>query len=159
MERNPGSQNDSSGWPRMGSEEGERMTSADATGSWQQYYTWCTPYSHPHPHHQSHPQPNHPAQYQEGQYQPQQPQTTSTVNATSHYPSSQQYHLQLQPSQAPPLHQQQQFHPLKGHSAARRVAPYDGPGTQFDFLSDSIVWSLGAMAGIVALRDQIIESG
>ncbi|XP_017765510.1 PREDICTED: selenoprotein P-like, partial [Eufriesea mexicana] len=123
----------------MGSEEGDGMANVDAAASWQQYYTWCGPYSHPHshshphgpatgqPHTHSHPHfhhPNHLNQYQAGQYQ-QQSLTASTANASAHYSTSQQYHLQLQPAQTPPLHQQQQFHPVRGQTAPRRAAPYD----------------------------------
>ncbi|XP_076182446.1 thyrotroph embryonic factor isoform X2 [Ptiloglossa arizonensis] len=125
----------------MGSEEGgDGMANVDAAASWQQYYTWCAPYSHPHPNSHPHPpshshthphshfhHPNHLNQYQSGQYQ-QQPQAVSTANASAHYSSSQQYHLQLQPAQTPPLHQQQQFHPVRGQNAPRRAAPYDRPG-------------------------------
>ncbi|CAL7934872.1 unnamed protein product [Xylocopa violacea] len=125
----------------MGSEEGDGMGNVDAAGSWQQYYTWCGPYSHPHSH--SHPhgpaagQPHasphshfhHPSnhlsnQYQSSQYQQQSP-AASTANASAHYPSPQQYHLQQQPAQTPPLHQQQQFHPARGQTTPRRPAPYD----------------------------------
>ncbi|XP_076753160.1 thyrotroph embryonic factor isoform X3 [Xylocopa sonorina] len=128
----------------MGSEEGDGMGNVDAAASWQQYYTWCGPYSHPHSH--SHPhgpaagQPHasphhhfhHPShlsnQYQSSQYQ-QQSSTTSMANASSaHYPSPQQYHLQQQPAQTPPLHQQQQFHPGRGQTTPRRPAPYDRTG-------------------------------
>ncbi|XP_026671809.1 hepatic leukemia factor isoform X5 [Ceratina calcarata] len=137
----------------MGSEEGDGMPSVDATASWQQYYTWCGPYTHP-PHSHSHPhgpstgqQPHtngphphfhhqsHLNQYQPSQYQPEQQQQqqqqqqslgASTANASTHYPTP-QYHLQLQPSQTPPLHQQQQFHPARSQSAPRRP-PYDRTG-------------------------------
>ncbi|XP_031775210.1 thyrotroph embryonic factor isoform X2 [Apis florea] len=132
----------------MGSEEGDGMANVDAAASWQQYYTWCNPYSHPHshshphgagagqPHTHSHPHhfhhPNHMNQYQQaGQYQQQQPSVAaSTANPSAHYSTSQQYHLQLQPAQTPPLHQQQQFHPVRGQPAPRRAAPYDRTGKQ-----------------------------
>ncbi|XP_078033846.1 uncharacterized protein LOC144468319 [Augochlora pura] len=124
----------------MGSEEGgDGMASVDAAASWQQYYTWCGPYTHPHQHPHppshghphSHPHFHHPShlnQYQAGQYQ-QQSLAASTANTSGHYPTSQQYHPQLQPSQTPPLHQQQQFHPARGQNPPRRAAPYDRPGT------------------------------
>lgn len=121
----------------MGSEEGDGMANVDVAASWQQYYTWCAPYSHPHshshpppqPHAHSHPHfphPNHLNQYQ------QQSLAASTANASAHYSTSQQYHLQLQPSQTPPLHQQQQqqqqFHPVRGQATLRRGSPYERPG-------------------------------
>ncbi|XP_029052745.2 thyrotroph embryonic factor isoform X2 [Osmia bicornis bicornis] len=123
----------------MGSEEGDGMANVDVAASWQQYYTWCGPYSHPHshshpppqPHAHSHPHfphPNHLNQYQ------QQSLAASTANASAHYSTSQQYHLQLQPSQTPPLHQQQQqqqqFHPVRGQATLRRGSPYERPGKQ-----------------------------
>ncbi|KAK2586583.1 hypothetical protein KPH14_011461 [Odynerus spinipes] len=134
----------------MGSEERKGVACTDAATSWQQYYTWCSPYSHTHPHHQQHQHVNHPYQYQQQQQpqqqqqQPQQqqqqqqnasggqykqhPPSASTVNASSTlYPASQHHQMQLQPAQAPPLHQQQQFHPLPGQCTTRRAAPYDGP--------------------------------
>ncbi|XP_076234358.1 thyrotroph embryonic factor isoform X2 [Calliopsis andreniformis] len=127
----------------MGSEEGgDGMANVDAAASWQQYYTWCAPYSHPHPH--SHPHfpshshshshahfhhPSHPNQYQTSQYQ-QQPLAAPTANTSGQCSTSQQYHLQLQSGQAPPSHQQQQFHPARGQTAPRRVAPFDRPGKQ-----------------------------
>lgn len=118
---------DSCGWTRMGNDEGgEGMAGTDAAASWQQCYTWCTPYSHPHPHHHH---PHHPRQYQGSQYQ-QLPGSASAVNATTHYPSSQQHHLQLQTAQPPPLDQQQHLHPIRGQTGLRRAVPYDGPGIQ-----------------------------
>jgi len=111
---------DSCGWMRMGNEDGEGMADADATASWQQCYTWCTPYSHPHP---LHP----PRQYQGNQYQQLPGNASVTPNASTHYPSSQQ-HLQLQNTQPPPLDQQQHFYPIRGQSGLRRTVPYDGPG-------------------------------
>ncbi|KAK9293711.1 hypothetical protein QLX08_011418 [Tetragonisca angustula] len=142
----------------MGSEEGDGMANVDATAaaSWQQYYTWCGPYSHPHSHshphgaaggpppphthphphfHHHHPPQSHLNQYQAasatGQCQQQQQSlTASTANAApAHYSTSQQYHLQLQPAQTPPLHQPHQFHPVRGQVAPRRP-PYDRTGTQ-----------------------------
>ncbi|KOC67260.1 hypothetical protein WH47_00130 [Habropoda laboriosa] len=138
----------------MGSEEGDGMANVDAASSWQQYYTWCGSYSHPHSH--SHPHgggggggatapvqphthsshhphfhhPNHLNQYQGDQYQQQSLAASSAANASAHYSTSQQYHLQLQPAQTPPLHQQQQFHPVRGQTVARRAAPYDRTGIQ-----------------------------
>lgn len=108
-------------------------TGADAATSWQQNYTWCAPYSHPHPHHHHHHHhPHHPRQYQSNQYQ-QLPSNTSTINAATHYPSSQQHHLQLQNStQPPPLDQQQHLHAVRGQETLRRAAPYDGPGIRLD---------------------------
>ncbi|XP_033336415.1 thyrotroph embryonic factor isoform X1 [Megalopta genalis] len=135
----------------MGSEEGgDGMASVDAAASWQQYYTWCGPYTHPHqhPHPPSHAHPHphphfhHPShlnQYQAGQYQ-QQSLAASTANTSGHYPTSQQYHLQLQPSQTPPLHQQQQFHPARGQNAPRRAAPYDRPGKEEKKDADGELW-------------------
>lgn len=124
------------------------MANVDATASWQQYYTWGGPcshqHSHSHPHgpatgqphtHTPHPHlhhTNHLNQYQAGQYQ-QQSLAESTANASAHYSTSQQYHLQLQPGQTSPLHQQQQFHPVRGQTASRR-APYDRPGIETKFL-------------------------
>lgn len=113
---------DSCGWMRMGNEDSEGMADADATASWQQCYTWCTPYSHPHPH--LHP----PRQYQGNQYQQLPGNTSATPNASTHYPSSQQHHLQLQNTQPPPLDQQQHLYPIRGQSGLRRTVPYDGPG-------------------------------
>lgn len=135
------SETDSGSWPRMGSEEGgEGMANVDAAASWQQYYTWCGPYSHPHPHSHSHipphlythsqthfHHPSHSNQYQTGQYQ-QQPLPTSTANASGYCSTSQQYHVPPQSSQTPTSQQQQQFHPTKGQTP-RRAAPYDRPGT------------------------------
>ncbi|KYN32505.1 hypothetical protein ALC56_13363 [Trachymyrmex septentrionalis] len=111
---------DSCGWTRMRNEDGEGMAGADPAASWQQCYTWCTPYSHSHPHHH----PHHPRQYQSSQYQ--QPGSASAAtNASTHYPSSQQHHLQLQNIQTPPLDQQQHFHPIRGQGGLRRAVPYD----------------------------------
>ncbi|XP_011879722.1 PREDICTED: thyrotroph embryonic factor isoform X2 [Vollenhovia emeryi] len=118
---------DSSGWTRMGNEDGEGMAGADATASWQQCYTWCTPYSHPHPHHHH---LHHPRQYQSSQYQQLPGSASVTTNASTHYPSSQQPHLQLQSTQPPPLEQQQHLHPIRGQGGLRRAVPYDGPGKQ-----------------------------
>lgn len=117
---------DSCGWTRMGNEDGEGLTGADAAASWQQCYTWCTPYSHPHPHHH----PHHPRQYQGNQYQQLPGSTSAATNASTHYPSSQQHHLQLQNAQPPPppLDQQQHLHPVRGQSGLRRTVPYDGSG-------------------------------
>ncbi|XP_036144162.1 thyrotroph embryonic factor isoform X2 [Monomorium pharaonis] len=119
---------DSCGWTRMGNEDGEGLTGADAATSWQQCYTWCTPYSHPHPHHHH---PHHPRQYQSSQYQ-QLPESASVAtNASTHYSSSQQqqqHHLQLQTAQPPPLDQQQHLHPIKGQGGVRRTIPYEGSG-------------------------------
>lgn len=116
---------DSCGWARMGNEEGEGMAGADAAASWQQCYTWCTPYSHPHPHHHHH----HPRQYQGNQYQQLPASVSAAVNTSTHYPSSQQHHLQLQTAQPPPLDQQQHLHPIRGQTGLRITAPYtDGPG-------------------------------
>ncbi|XP_015438943.1 PREDICTED: thyrotroph embryonic factor [Dufourea novaeangliae] len=123
----------------MGSEEGgDGMANVDAGASWQPYYTWCAPYAHPqqHPHPSSHPHTpyphHHPShvnhQYPGDQYQQQPPDAPSTANATAHYSSSQQYQLQLQHGQTPPLHQQQQYHPVRGQNGPRRAAPYDRPG-------------------------------
>lgn len=121
---------DSCGWTRTGNEEGnEGMIGADAVISWQQCYTWCAPYSHPHPHHHH---PHHPRQYQGSQYQQLQ-DSASAVNATTHYPSAQQqqqHHQQLQAAQPPPLDQQQHLHPITGQVGLRRAIPYDGPGIQ-----------------------------
>ncbi|XP_039306496.1 thyrotroph embryonic factor isoform X4 [Solenopsis invicta] len=119
---------DSCGWTRMGNEDGEGLTGADAAASWQQCYTWCTPYSHPHPHHH----PHHPRQYQGNQYQQLPGSTSAATNASTHYPSSQQHHLQLQNAQPPPppLDQQQHLHPVRGQSGLRRTVPYDGSGKQ-----------------------------
>ncbi|XP_018352133.1 PREDICTED: uncharacterized protein LOC108754378 [Trachymyrmex septentrionalis] len=117
---------DSCGWTRMRNEDGEGMAGADPAASWQQCYTWCTPYSHSHPHHH----PHHPRQYQSSQYQ--QPGSASAAtNASTHYPSSQQHHLQLQNIQTPPLDQQQHFHPIRGQGGLRRAVPYDESGIQF----------------------------
>ncbi|XP_011345614.1 thyrotroph embryonic factor isoform X3 [Ooceraea biroi] len=114
---------DSCGWIRMGNEGGEGMASANAT-SWQQCYTWCTPYSHPTHHHH----PHHPRQYQDNQYQQLPSSTSAAVNASSHYSSSQQHHLQLQTAQPPPLDQQHPLHPIREQTGLRRAIPYDGPG-------------------------------
>lgn len=113
---------DSCGWMRMGNENGEGMVGADATASWQQCYTWCTPYSHPHHHHL-----HHPRQYQDSQYQQLPGSASATTNASTHYPSSQQHSLQLQSTQPPPLDQQQHLHPVR-----RRTVSYDGPGIAFN---------------------------
>ncbi|KAL2728871.1 putative serine/threonine-protein kinase yakA [Vespula squamosa] len=134
----------------MGSEEGKGVVCTDATTSWQQYYTWCSPYSHSHPHHQQHQHLNHPYQYQQQQQQQQQqvtsggingsgsgqykqhPPSASTMNVTSTlYPASQHHQMQLQPAQQPPppptsLHQQHQFHLLPGQCTTRKAVPYDG---------------------------------
>ncbi|KAL0126285.1 hypothetical protein PUN28_004996 [Cardiocondyla obscurior] len=118
---------DSCGWTRMGNEEGEGMAGSDASASWQHCYTWCTPYSHPHPHHHH---LHHPRQYQGNQYQQLPGSASATTNATTHYPSSQQHHLQLQNTQPPPLDQQQHLHPIRGQGGLRRAVPYDGPGKQ-----------------------------
>lgn len=117
---------DSCGWARMGNEEGEGMAGGDAAASWQQCYTWCTPYSHPHPHHHHH----HPRQYQGNQYQQLPASASAAVNTSTHYPSSQQHHLQLQTAQPPPLDQQQHLHPIRGQTGLSRITvPYtDGPG-------------------------------
>ncbi|XP_032670383.1 thyrotroph embryonic factor isoform X1 [Odontomachus brunneus] len=124
---------DSCGWgARMANEEGAEEMAADTATSWQQQcYTWCAPYSHPHPHpHHHHHHPHHPRQYQGSQYQ-QLPASASAVNASTHYSSSQQHHLQLQSSaQLPPLDQQQHLHPVRGQEPLRRAVPYDGPGKQ-----------------------------
>jgi len=117
---------DSCGWTRMGNEDGEGMASADAAASWQQCYTWCTPYSHPHPHHHH---PHNPRQYQGSQYQQLPGSASAATNASTHYPSSQQHHLQLQSAQPPPLDQQQHLHPVRGQGGLRRTVPYDGSGT------------------------------
>ncbi|XP_029168144.1 thyrotroph embryonic factor isoform X5 [Nylanderia fulva] len=118
---------DSCDWTRM--EENEKqMADANPTSSWQQCYTWCTPYSHPHPHHHH---PHHPRQYQDGGQYQQLPEgsTSAAANAsTTHYPSSQQHHLQLQTSQPPSLDQQQHLHPTRSQIGHRRVVSYDGPG-------------------------------
>lgn len=118
---------DSCGWTRMGNENGEGMASADAAASWQQCYTWCTPYSHSHSHHS-----HHPRQYQGSQYQQLPGSASAATNASTHYSSSQQqqHHLQLQSAQPPPLDQQQHLHPIRGQGGLRRV-PYDGPGIKF----------------------------
>ncbi|XP_011636631.1 thyrotroph embryonic factor isoform X3 [Pogonomyrmex barbatus] len=114
------------GWTRMGNKDDEGMAGADAAASWQQCYTWCTPYSHPHPHHHH---PHHPRQYQSSQYQQLPGSTSAVTNSTStHYPPSQQQHLQLQSVQPPPLEQQQHLHPIRGQGGLRRTVPYDGPG-------------------------------
>lgn len=117
---------DSCGWTRMGNENGEGMAGADAAASWQQCYTWCTPYSHSHSHHS-----HHPRQYQGNQYQQLPGSASAATNASTHYPSSQQHHLQLQSPQLSPLDQQQHLHPIRGQGGLRRVVPYDGSGTQF----------------------------
>ncbi|CAL1682241.1 unnamed protein product [Lasius platythorax] len=119
---------DSCDWTRMEYEESEEMAGADAAASWQQCYTWCPSYSHPHPHHHH---PHHPRQYQGSQYQQLPGSASAAVNAsTIHYPSSQQHHLQLQTAQPPPLDQQQQLHPIRGQAGLRRVISYNGPGIQ-----------------------------
>lgn len=135
------------------------MASVDAAASWQQYYTWCAPYTHPHQHGPAHPHPhphshfhhpNQPSQYQTGQYQQQQAQAASTANTSGHYPTPQQYHLQLQPSQTPPVHQQQQFHPGRGQNPPRRAAPYDRPGTTIFNMADALVFASGAGRPVAA---------
>ncbi|XP_029670460.1 thyrotroph embryonic factor isoform X3 [Formica exsecta] len=122
---------DSCDWTRMGNEEREKMAGADAAAaSWQQCYTWCTPYSHPHPQPHHH-HPHHPRQYQDSQYQQLPGSASTAVNAsTAHYPSSQQHHLQLQTAQPPPLDQQPHIHPIKGQIGLRRAVAYDRPGKQ-----------------------------
>lgn len=122
---------DSCDWTRMGNEEREKMAGADAAAaSWQQCYTWCTPYSHPHPQPHHH-HPHHPRQYQGSQYQQLPGSASTAVNAsTTHYPSSQQHHLQLQTAQPPPVDQQPHIHPIKGQIGLRRAVAYDGPGIQ-----------------------------
>ncbi|KYN15656.1 hypothetical protein ALC57_12159 [Trachymyrmex cornetzi] len=112
---------DSCDWTRMGNEDGEGMAGADPAASWQQCYTWCTPYSHSHPHHH----PHHPRQYQGSQYQQLPESVSAATNASTHYPSSQQHHLQLQNTQPPPLDQQQHFHPIRGQGGLRRAVSYD----------------------------------
>lgn len=116
---------DSCGWMRIGNNDGEGMASADATASWQQCYTWCTPYSHSHTHHHH---LHHPHQYQGSQYQQLSGSASAMTNASTHYPSSQQQHLQLQNTQPPPLDQQQQLHPVRGQNGPRRTVNNDGPG-------------------------------
>ncbi|XP_011060434.1 PREDICTED: thyrotroph embryonic factor-like isoform X2 [Acromyrmex echinatior] len=117
---------DSCGWTRIGNEDGEGMAGADPTASWQQScYTWCTPYSHSHPHH-----PHHPRQYQGSQYQQLPGSASAATNASTHYLSSQQHHLQLQNTQPPSLDQQQHFHPIRGQGGLRRAVPYDESGKQ-----------------------------
>jgi len=111
---------DSCGWTRMGNEDGEGMAGSDPAASWQQCYTWCTPYSHSHPH--------HPRQYQGSQYQQLPGSASAATNPSTHYPSSQQHHLQLQNTQPPPLDQQQHFHPIRGQGGLRRAVPYDESG-------------------------------
>lgn len=126
----------------MGSEEGDGMTCADTVSSWQQYYTWCTSYSHSHPnmhhHHQHHQHHHHQQshnshQYQSNQYQ-QLPEILPTVNASTHYSSTQQNNLQLQTVQSPPpppsLDHQRQFRPIRGQASPRRTVHYDAPGIQ-----------------------------
>ncbi|XP_066600323.1 LOW QUALITY PROTEIN: thyrotroph embryonic factor [Prorops nasuta] len=121
----------------MGSEEGEGMSGVEAATSWQQYYTWCPPYGHPHSYHHHH----NTHQYQQGhQYQqqppappapPAPPPSASSGNSNAnHYatPTSQQHQMQLQPAQQPSLHQQQQFHSLRTQPPPRRLAPYDASG-------------------------------
>lgn len=121
---------DSCGWTRMGNEEREEMAGADAAASWQQCYTWCTPYSHPHPHPHHH-HTLHPRQYQGSQYQQLPGSASAAANAsTTHYPSSQQHHLQLQTAQPPPLDQQQHLHSIRGQTGLKRALSYDGPGIQ-----------------------------
>ncbi|XP_012218187.1 thyrotroph embryonic factor isoform X9 [Linepithema humile] len=113
-------------WTRTGNEEGEGTAGANVAASWQQCYAWCAPYSHPHPHHNH---PHHPRQYQGGQYQQLPGSASAAVNASTHYPFSQQHHLQLQTAQPPPpLDQQQHLHPIRGQIGQRRAAPYDGSG-------------------------------
>ncbi|XP_012218179.1 hepatic leukemia factor isoform X3 [Linepithema humile] len=115
-------------WTRTGNEEGEGTAGANVAASWQQCYAWCAPYSHPHPHHNH---PHHPRQYQGGQYQQLPGSASAAVNASTHYPFSQQHHLQLQTAQPPPpLDQQQHLHPIRGQIGQRRAAPYDGSGKQ-----------------------------
>ncbi|XP_018059073.1 PREDICTED: uncharacterized protein LOC108694215 [Atta colombica] len=104
----------------MGNEDGEGMAGSDPAASWQQCYTWCTPYSHSHPH--------HPRQYQGSQYQQLPGSASAATNASTHYPSSQQHHLQLQNTQPPSLDQQQHFHPIRGQGGLRRAVPYDESG-------------------------------
>lgn len=120
-------------WTRTGNEEGEGTADANVAASWQQCYAWCASYSHPHPHHNH---AHHPRQYQDGQYQQLLGSASATVNAPTHYPFSQQHHLQLQTAQPPPpLDQQQHLHPIRGQIGQRRAVPYDGPGTQYASIS------------------------
>jgi len=113
----------------MGNEQGEGMAGADAGSSWQQCYSWCTPYSHPHSHHY-HATP----QYQGNQYQQLLGSASAAANAPSHFSSQQQQqqqqqqHLQMQTAQPLPLDQQHQLPPVGRQTGPRRAISYDGPG-------------------------------
>jgi len=106
------------------------MADADAGSSWQQCYSWCTPYSHPHSHHY-HTTP----QYQGNQYQQLLGSASAAANPPTHFSSpqqqqqqQQQQHLQMQTAQPLPLDQQHQLHSIGRQTGSRRSVPYDGLG-------------------------------